>query len=393
MKKYWKMISISLVIVMTISLYYIQIAIASKNDKLLTIETIRGSNEEIDHLIMEGDYIISNFYRRGVYISKEGTSNQINRSFIDSVISTYVPTMLQQYVKDHRNFMRGKDLNQPTKYNEDAVRLVYTTILNDKVLKGDDLTLQIDILDRNTNGRSSFEVSKPAQSSYDWMYIRDVYVENGKIKILATSYVMKGGEELHLYTVDENNKELEQDLVIAKVMPRDNTTIRIYNDTNSLQNENYYLYTVEPYDYYREGAGVDLQMYIYNIGNDLIDEWTFPAKFKPYLHRTITHGAYIYIPVPSAQGLELNRYNVEKMEWEEPFNFIYPRRASEEEIPTIQFIENKIYLVNRISDENVLLIGDLNTGEVLYEGKIIGENNESIDHDYPLYIRELYIVN
>ncbi len=390
MKKYWKTIFISLVIVMTISLYYIQTVIASKNDDFLTIETTKGSNEEIEHLILEGGYNINNFYRGGIYISKESTRDQINRSFIDRVLPTYVPFMLQQHVKDYRNFMRGKDINLPTKFNESTERLVYSTILNDKVLKGDDLTIQIDILDKNTKDHSSFEVSTSAHASYDWIYIRDVYVENGKIKVLTTIHVMNGGEELHLYTVDENKKELVQDLVIVKVMRDDRTAIRIYNDENSLQNEDYFIYMLEPYG---EGAGPDItpsQMYVYHFGNDEIFEWTIPAEFKPYLHMTITHGAYVYIPVPSAQGLELNRYNVEKMVWEEPLFFMYPRKASDKEIPTIEFNDNKIYLVNRILDENVVIIGDLNTGDALYEGKITGEIK---DQDYPLYIRQLYIMN
>lgn len=392
MKKYWISIVISLVIVMTISFYYIQVAIASKSGEGLTIETTSGNNEEIENLILEGSYYINDFFRRELYISKEGTSNQINRSFIDSVFPSYIPLMFQQHVKDHRNFMRGKDLNELTKFHEDEARLIYTSILNDNVLKGDKLTLQIDILDKNTNDRSSFEVSTSAQASYAWMNIRDVYSDNGIIKILATSYLKYGGEELHLYTVDENKKELEH----AKVIPGDNAAIRIYNDTVKLQNENYYLYMVEPYENQREGAEPNLtpsQMYVYNISKDIVDEWTLPAEFKPYLNMTIIHGSYIYIPVPSAQGLELNRYNIEKLQWEEPLFFKYTSSSSKEEIPFIKFIDNKLYLIDSISDGNVLIIGDLVTGELLYEGKITNKNSEKLDNDYPLYIEQMYIMN
>ncbi|MEQ6358082.1 hypothetical protein ABNX05_26225, partial [Lysinibacillus sp. M3] len=78
----------------------------------------------------------------------------------------------------------------------------------------DSFSLQFDILDNHTFESSSFDINMPDQIRYDWIYESDVYVENGKINILATSN-LNNEDELHLYTVDENIKELEQDSFIA----------------------------------------------------------------------------------------------------------------------------------------------------------------------------------
>ena len=46
----------------------------------------------------------------------------------------------------------------------------------------------------------------PVQTSYDWINMNDVYVGDGKINILTTNYPINGGEELHIYTIDENKR-------------------------------------------------------------------------------------------------------------------------------------------------------------------------------------------
>ena len=45
-----------------------------------------------------------------------------------------------------------------------------------------------------------------------------------QIKVLATNYLINGGEELHIYTVDENNRVLENDSIIAEIRIRQGLT-------------------------------------------------------------------------------------------------------------------------------------------------------------------------
>ncbi|MGE7094461.1 hypothetical protein ACQKII_24120 [Lysinibacillus sp. NPDC048646] len=401
MKKYWKTILISLVIVTTIGSYYIQLAMASKNDVSFKIETTSGNKEEIENLILQADYQSGNTHR-WLYISKDGSTDRFRRpfrSFIENLIAPDEPSMFQKYIQEHRNFMRGKDL-YPSLYFEDEARLIYTDISDNygKVIQGNLLTFNIDILDKNTNDSTSFEINTPVQASYNWMNVNDIYVEDGKIKILATGHLINGGVELHIYTLDESNKELQHDAMIAKVeseegvMPR----IRIFNDADNIQNENYYLYMVEKYKNQKEDAEpetIPSQIYLYNNLNNEVEEWTIPAELKPNVESMVLHGADIFIPVPSANGIEVNRYNIEKKQWEEPVNFNYPSTFNDKDVPFLQLTDGKLYLVNRIADGHLLFIGDLRTGESLYEGKIIVDNSENRDTDYSLNIQQLDIIN
>ncbi|MDM5247935.1 hypothetical protein [Lysinibacillus sp. G4S2] len=387
MKKYWKTILISLIIVTTIGSYYIQQAMA-KNVSF-KMETTNGNKGEIDNLIIHASYQNGDI-SRSLDISKDGSTNQ-SGSFIGELKSRYYPGMFQKYIQEHRKFMRGKEAN-PGQYFEDEDRLIYT-IFSNKEGRGDSFTLQIDILDKNTNESSSFEINMPDQVRYDWINEQDVYVENGKIKILATSY-LNGEEELHIYTVDENKKELEHDSILAKLESEEvgRASIDIFNDYNKIQNENYFLYMVEKYKYLEDGEReiISSPMYLYNYLNNEVKEWTIPAELKPHTKSLVLHGTDIFIPVYSTNGLELNRYNIEKKQWEEPLNFKYPSIANDKEEPSLQITDDKLYLVNRVSDGHLFLIGDLRTGELLYEGKIIIGNKENRDADYSLFIEQVY---
>jgi len=388
MKKYWKTILMSLIIVTTIGSYYIQQAMASKNDISFKIETTRGNKGEIDNLILQASYQSDDTYHR-LNISKEGSTNQKSGSFVGELIGQYKPLMIQKYIQEHRKFMRGKEIN-PGQYFEDEDRLIYTYFRSKGL--GNLFTLQIDTLDKHTNDSSSFEINMPDQVRYDWITERDVYVENGKIKIIATSY-LNGDEELHLYTVDKNKKELEHDSILAKLQLEERTKviIQVFNDYNKVQNENYILYMVEKYKYLENGEReiISNPMYLYNYLNNEVKEWTIPAELKSYMNSIILQGTDIFIPVRSTNGLVVNRYNIEKKQWEEPINFKYPSIANAKEEPSLQITDGKLYLVDRVSDGHLFLIGDLRTGESLYEGKIIIENKEKLDADYSLYIEQI----
>ena len=392
MKKYWKTILISLVIVTTISSYYIQAAMASKNLLSLKIETTSGNKEEIENLMLEASYSSDGEIYRSAYITKDGSTDRRGQSLIEGLISSYGPLMFQNYIEQHRSFMRGKEL-YPGNYFEDESRLIYTNVEKDrKVIEGNPLTFNIDILDKNTNDNSSFEINTPAQASYHWIQVNDVYAENGEIKILATGYLINGGEELHIYTVDENNKELEHKKMIAKVESEGgvSSSIRIFNDFENIQNENYYLYMVEKYKHQTENGEYEIvssQAYLYNNSTNEVKEWEIPAELAPFKELMVVRGADIFIPA----GFELNRYNIEKEQWEEPINFNYPSIGKGGDIPFLQFTDEKLYLVDHVSDGYVFIISDLRTGETLYEGKIIVENGENINLDSPIYFEQLYI--
>lgn len=404
MKKYWKTISISFFIVVFISSYYIQkTAMASKNDRSYKIETISGNKEEIENLILQTSYQSNDLYHM-LYISKDGSTNPNNQSFFRDLMAPNEPMILRKYIEEHRNFMRGKEFD-PRKYFEDKSRLIYTTFLDDGGKEASNVvTLQIDILDKNTNDSSSFKIDIPVKASYDWINVNDVYVGNGTINILTTNYLsanylIKGREELHVYSIDENKKELVKDAILAELVSeeRGTSSIRIFNEYNTTtQNENYYLYMVEKYSDRKEDTELEVissQIYLYNNAKNEAEEWTMPEELKPYRKSMLIHKETIYIPVYSANGLTLNRYHIEKEQWEDPLTLQYSSIANENDAPYLRIAEGKFYLVYRVSDGQWLSIVDLRTGGLIYEGKIISEDKKNQEADSSLRIEQLYTMH
>lgn len=394
MKKYWKIILISLVIVTAISFYYIQLAMASKNDVSFKIETISGNKEEMDRIALDATY---NSEGNGSWlnISKDGSFEQQSQSFIRDLIGDDVPLMFEKYIQEHRNFMRGKRLD-PSTYFEDEARLIYADFpyYYGQESQRNSLILQIDILDKQTNDSTTFEINTPVYVGYSGMDVLDVYSENGKIKILAIGYLRDDGEKMHVYTIDESKKELEDDSIIVQSDP-DMSNFRIFNGFNIIQNESYYLYEARKYGKQKEDAEPELissQMYLYNNSTSEVEKLDIPTELKPFMDSIAIQGVEIYIPVQSANGIELNRYHIEKKQWEEPSNFNYPSSTNEDD-SFLQITDGKLYFVNRVSDGHSFFIGDLRTEETLYEGKIIRENKENLDKDYSLYIHQLDIIN
>lgn len=63
-------------------LLYPKTAMASKNDRSYKIETISGNKEEIENLILQTSYQSNDLYHM-LYISKDGSTNPNNQSFLE----------------------------------------------------------------------------------------------------------------------------------------------------------------------------------------------------------------------------------------------------------------------------------------------------------------------
>ncbi|MGE7024009.1 hypothetical protein [Solibacillus cecembensis] len=382
MKRYWKMLLISIVSVIAIGFYYIQVAIAGKGDFPFKIETTSGNEMEIENISLEA-YYVGGYFQSQLNISKDGsTLTQSNRSQMYNWLNPYIPDNVQNYMQEHRQFMRGKQYNEDS-YFKDENYLVYAAIQDfDQLHQGDSLTMEIDLLDLKTDVRSSFEIQVPVEESYYWMGVRDVYMQDGKIKIVATGSHVNGGDTLRIFTVDEKSKALQEDKLIGKVASEVgiSTGLHMHTNTNESLNDNYYLYEIKKYKERWDGPTNELlshQLYVYNKLKNEVEEIVIPSELKPKM--TFLYGAQVFMPTYSANGIELNHYSIETQQWEEPLHYNYPITVNkEEDAPLVQLMDEKIYIVNRVAGEQLLYIGDLRTGESLYEGKITADQNDSL---------------
>lgn len=388
MKRYWKMLLIGFVSLLAIGFYYIQVAFAAKDDYNFKFETLSGNEAEIENINLVG-YYDRDYFNRQHYISKDGsTSIKRNRNLLD-YRDPYIPETVQKYMKEHRKFMRGKQYDE-NYYYKDENYLVYAEIQDfDQVRSGDSLTIEMDVLNIKTDERSSFEIQAPAQESYHWMRVRDVYMQDGKIKIVATGYLVNNGDELRILTVDEKNKVLQEDKFIAKAVPEPgiDMNLSLLNNSNETLNDNYYVYEINKFrmpDYGPSGDLLSHKLYFYNKLKNEVEEIVIPTEIKANM--TYLYGAQVFMPSYSPDGIELNHYSIKTQQWEEPLHYDFPITINKDESPLIHLMDEKLYVVNRFENGHSLYVGDLRTGESLYEGKISVDSNDSLSSNAKLHI-------
>ena len=393
MKKYWKTIVISLVIILTISTYYIQLAKASKDEISLELENVTGNNEEIKHLTIQGSFNDKGMYRQ--FTLQEGRMiNQEKLSYLQTLTTIYAPRPIQKYIEEHRNFMRGKDYN-PTLYAEDDLRIIYAAIANKKPLYEDGkLKLQIELLDKQTKDRTTFEVMTHGNISYRWANIFDVFAEDKIIKILVYLQSLDGGEELRLYTVDVNKQQLEEEAIIAQVNNMSHMNM-VYN-MHEIQNNPYFAYNIKQNSEDEEGERAEIinqQVYVYNVNTNENKELEIPENIKLANIQLMIDEEELVIYVKKENSIEINRYNMKHNDWEEPVTFATPGAMLDKENTFMHYMNGKLYVVFRTTGSKRLLIGDIYTGKTLYEGQFVINDGENLSIIDGLYIDDIYTLD
>lgn len=400
MGKYWKTSLISFVIVLTVGTLYFQVAKANKMDVAIQIETTSGNEDEIENLQLQGYYYEDeNALGHSFNLTKDGATELSYPSFTETLMTPPGSPLMKEYTKKYRSFMRGKEMNE-LKFFEDENRIIYVDFDDEerKTIQGNPLTLKIDILDKTNDNPSSFEVVLLAQASYEWINIEDVYVENGKIKVFTKGYLLNyEGEEFRVFTIDENKKDVQQKLIISKVEDKmtSNNISQLLNK-QSLQNIDYSVYMEshfipKPDSPYDEQELVPDKLIIFNNSTDEVKEWLVPDELKPYVNGIVFHHSSLIVVVPSEASLDIHRYQIEQNQWESPVKLDNANLSGEETL-SVRQMDDKLYVFNQYSNNNIVAIIDLTTDKVLYEGKIIVEKDGKRVSDYNLSIYELYYV-
>ena len=190
MKRYWKLVILSIITVIVIGTFYISAGSAEKTDLTIEFEKVSGNEEELKDLIFYGEYLVGNMYQ-SLQITTEETIRRNDISFIDQLSPQYDAPIFQKLIKNHKRFMRGKRLS-PSSYYEDEHVLVYANF------KGDfdrgpnrNVDFEIEILDKKTNESISFSADVPFLEKYEWLNIEEVQVVHDELKLVVQGLGME----------------------------------------------------------------------------------------------------------------------------------------------------------------------------------------------------------
>lgn len=158
MKKYWKFIAMSVVIVLTISTYYIQSAIANKNFDY-KIEKVSGNEAEIENLILEVSIPTNNYIWRNYSLTKDGLISQYGDSMVINAFSP-LPLSLNNQLGEYRSFVRGKNPYSNFLINDNQMIYIGTENYNTKEWNKRAVNIEVEILDKETEKRQKLELTK-----------------------------------------------------------------------------------------------------------------------------------------------------------------------------------------------------------------------------------------
>ncbi|MFZ0446786.1 MAG: hypothetical protein WAM95_19555 [Bacillus sp. (in: firmicutes)] len=403
MKRYWKFIILSLITVIVIGTFYISASSAEKTDLFIEFEKVNGNEEELKDLTFYGDYLVGNMYQP-LQFTTEKTTIPNDITFLERLSPEYNGPIFKELIKNHKRFMRGKEI-APNYYFEDENVLVYANFKGDfESSPNRDVIFDIEVLDKKTKEKISFKSDVPFSEKYEWLNIEDVQVVQDEIKLVVQGRGMKDGtDDLRVYTFDMKEQLLVGNEPITTADSKENTLdIRVLNELYStIQSQKFYVIHKATYEaqndrnegdavtYEGEPKVVANELLVYNIENNEVKQLEIPTEITESLYRASILQSSMYTFTQTGHVIEVSQYDFEKEEWAKKQIFHSEQAKTSENEPYVKLMNGKIYIISSTNNGYTLLIGDLNTGESLYEGKLHVKNQKEDPQRYRLYFNEI----
>lgn len=390
MKRYWKIISVCLITLIVIGTFYIQSSFATNEHFKIEFEKVNGNKGEVKNLVLYGDYLVGNMYQ-SLKITSGETRYTNNLTFLQQLERISFSPIFGDLVKQHRNFMRGKDL-MPTNFFEDENLLAHVSInAKGNVYPMKDLTFDIEILNKKSEEVTAIRLDVPEREKYSWMHVEDVQIIEGELKVITLGSRRNSGDELRVYTFDMNEQKVVTDNTITSTTAVDNgwSDLRIINDNSTIQQNKYLLIKIETFEDEMEHSGGEMkavanEFIVYDIENNQSKKIVGPDEILGSIGgESAIFNSTIFIPSQSANGVEVNQYDIENEKWDTKLTFDLVD-TKDGESPYMKLMNGKIYIIHLTNNGHTIFIGDLKTGKSLYEGKLkmnLGEDQK----DYRLY--------
>ena len=401
MTRYWKLITITTIIVLTIGTFYISSAMAGNNYPEFVFDKQSGNEDEVANLTLFGDYG-AGLRGNPVEISSKGTIYANDLSFFERLNGIYMDSEMERLQKDYRNFMRGKD--NIWSLFEDQKRLAYVDINDNYVVDGPrEFIFNIEILEKDPGKILDFTITIPEKKKYNQVYIEDVQVLDNVMKVITKNHLVdgneRGSEEVHVYSIDIANKKLVNDEVIQL-------------NTEESSNQNAYIYTLQNHsdigtatyivfqkeqmeevvdeygNYYEEPKVNELIAYHFATGEQQTIQ--LPKEINMGNGFVSVEGSTIYIYENKNQVLKIAMFNMDSQEMEDNKTIKLPTKLNEPSNTKIK--DGKLYVVGYEANKNTkapLLVFDINSGKILYDGILEAKNLTENQLEHRLYIHDM----
>ncbi|OBW57177.1 hypothetical protein A9986_10565 [Solibacillus silvestris] len=381
MKKYWQLLLIAGVIVVSLSVHYIQVVNAKNTDYQFTFDKISGDDKYLDSLVIEANVEYGGVHG-SVLINEEETILR------DSSDYNKRPLVFQNLIDEHKNFMRGKAL-LANNYFEDDTKLVYVKDPEEawKVKEGETYSYKIDVLDKVKDTTSSFEIQSQLKSRLNWVYFSNLTVVDNELKLLVRQVDQYGSEQLYLVIIDLKKQQLLSESLIDEVANDENTSTSInsYNTDYNFGHEKYHIYSVDSYDLKNpEYNLLSRQFHAFNIETNEVAAIQLPEGLDQKLQSISVDDNYLVIAYSTSTEKVIHRYNIGQQRWLDPVNLPQPMNLNNE-LNGMSAQNGKLYLMNGMDTDYMIQIFDIEKGILLYEGKLSNSKQK-----YNIWVSNFY---
>jgi len=409
MKRYWKLILLVTVIILTFSSFYIHSSLAISKLPKFTLKHLSGDQEEVKPLIINGAYEDD---KREAYlhINYEGSNYEGNLSYIDMLKDDHLSPQVKKLQKKYRSFMRDKQEHMDVFLDHDDI-LIYANVDMDFKYNGGNVsnsfTFEIETLDKQTKKTEKFTTEVPKQHNYDYVFVQDVQqTKDGQLKVITRNATFPGQademsyyytfEEMHVYTFDLQKQRLKNDEVIKVTDDEDWTDdlivdVFILSSDNDIKPKKYIVFdhavkkAKMQEDGFMEEELLTNDLIVYEIETDGQRKLDLPDEIdKNFVPILYTEPTIIFEKYESNQ-YEVIKYNIinEEIELKQTIDL---KTEKNEAYPLFQISDDKIYIVSSEEKDSYVQIVDMYTGEFIYEGKIeIEENGHEDNYKLELY--------
>ncbi|UJL46861.1 hypothetical protein KFZ58_02605 [Virgibacillus sp. NKC19-16] len=405
MKRYWKLIGIAVVVMLTIGTYYVQSAVAGNEYPEFGFEHKSGDKEEVNDLILDANYREGTPGGKPLKITAEETVYDDEQSYFDRLNGFY-PSQIEKLQKENRGFMRGKEA-RPSQFYENESMLIYATVSSDSTSsKNGDFAFDIEMLKKDSNETTAFKLGVPASENIQSMHVNDIQVVNGEMKIITGNFSgmdptgFNTLEEVHVYDVDVANQEITNDEAILAKPEQNNADGAQSNIINNAADADSTEFMLINFDYMKNVGHGDGISYSEQAGSEVIafnletneqEQLDLPDELQNLAHTAVLHDSEIYFSTVTENGVEIVAIDIESNDVENRIMVDVPEMAEENTGGlNTKIKDDKMYLASSYKTNDMqatILVVDLNSGNILYEGTI--ENQGEIQVDYELNIFEI----
>jgi hypothetical protein len=401
MKRFWKIALMVPFIMLSIGTYYINAANIKYLDYYLKFYA--GDEKEASRVAIQANYT-----DQSLTIRSAGSEYHDKRSLWKLPFSSqnYMPK-IEKLQKEYRHFMRGK--YYPEYVVEDDKTLGYVDIdSNFDISKGyNDYRVRASIYNKKSKSSFSFETDVPQNRTFSSIRLIDMQMVGDFITLVTMNTKNNGNlksavtlTEIHLYKLDWNKKNITADQVILtgdSGNPDDSIEIRSVNETAPFNSNGYLVFQIihskkvssEVASGFSATGNQELVYYDLQ-RNKLVTIQDEPIntllKKTNELGITYAKDELVLTHLKDPNGTRVILYSLVENKIKSDLTIDTKHFQAEgkwEGLTSALTVNNRLYMRGNLKHGTLetapsLVIADLDTGKILYEGYISRKDNKAI---------------